>query len=115
MFDEEENLELFKPVMVEEMTRAIKSMKGDKSRGPDGWTVEFFVHFFDIFQEDLLNMIEESITMGTIHPHLNYTYITLIPKKTKTATFSNYRPISLCNLTYKIISKIIATRIKASL
>eukprot|EP00253_Pinus_taeda_P026199 PITA_26199 len=115
MFNEEDNLELFKVIMVEELTHAIKSMKENKSPGPNGWTMEFFVHFIDISQEDLLNMIEESRTKGTIHPHLNFTYITLIPKKMEVATYDDYCPISLCNLTYKIISNIITIRIKDSL
>lgn len=115
MFNEEENVELFKEVKEEELNQVIKSMKGDKSLGPDGWTVEFFAHFIDIFQEDLLQIVEESRKKGYIHPHLNSTYISFIPKKSEAETFTDYRPISLCNLTYKIISKIIENRLKVSL
>ena len=43
---------------------------------------------------------------------LNSTFITLIPKCDKPTSFSNYRPISLCNLAYKIISKLDAIRLK---
>lgn len=60
-------------------------------------------------------MVEESRINGYIHPHINSTYIALIPKKEMSTTFADYHPISLCNLIYKIISKTIATRIKEML
>lgn len=49
MFDEEANRGLFKPVSVEEIHDVLLSFHGDKNLGPDGWTVELFTHFFDLF------------------------------------------------------------------
>lgn len=43
---------------------------------------------------------------------LNQTYIALISKIAQATYVKDYRPISLCNTTYKVISKILATRIK---
>lgn len=43
---------------------------------------------------------------------INYTNIVLIPKATSAATFSHFRPISLCNVSYKLISKIITNRLR---
>jgi hypothetical protein len=57
-------------------------------------------------------MVEESRSQGSIVGGLNSTFLTLIPKANKPTTFEDYRPISLCNLCYKIISKIIANQIK---
>jgi hypothetical protein len=103
---------LYKPVDKEELKKVLSNLKVDKSPGPDGWTVEFFKHFFDLVGDDILEMIEESRTLGFIPGALNSTFITLIPKVNKPRLFGDFRPISLCNLCYKIISKVIANRIK---
>eukprot|EP00253_Pinus_taeda_P027284 PITA_27284 len=59
-------------------------------------------------------MIEDS-RMTLIHQHISSTLIALIPKKRDADTFHDFRPISLCNISFKIISKIIAKRIKGTL
>ena len=61
---------------------------------------------------DLLRVIEESMKSGKIPAIFNSTFIALIPKSDCPSTFDGYRPISLCNFSYKIIGKIISTRIK---
>lgn len=61
---------------------------------------------------DLLKVVEESWREGYIHPPLNSTFIALIPKKDLLDKFDYFRPISLCNCLYKIISKIIVKRLK---
>ena len=57
-------------------------------------------------------MVEESRTNGRMHDEFNSTFITLIPKSDFPQTYNDYRPISLCNCIYNIISKIIANQIK---
>jgi hypothetical protein len=74
--------------------------------------VEFFAHFFYLISEDLLALVESIRTGGRMAGNLNSTFLALIPKSNKPQTFGDYRPISLCNLVYKLISKVIANRIK---
>jgi hypothetical protein len=57
-------------------------------------------------------MIEDTRTSGRIPKILNSTFLALIPKTDNPETLDNFRPISLCNCTYKIVSKVIARRIK---
>jgi hypothetical protein len=94
---------MFKPVTLEELKDVLFLFKKDKSPGPDGWTVEFFTYFFDLVGEDLLGMVEESRRLGIVSGGLNATFLTLIPKANKPSTFDDFRPISLCNLCYKVI------------
>ena len=100
------------PVTMEELESTIKWFQKEKSPGPDGWTIEFYIAFFDTIGGDILKVVEESRTSGRLYDAINSTFIALIPKSDSPSSFDDFRPISLCNVLYKIISKIIANRIK---
>jgi len=51
MYDEDSNATLYQKVTEEELHEVLKSFKGDKSQGPDGWTMKLFTHFFDLFKK----------------------------------------------------------------
>jgi hypothetical protein len=112
MIDEENSRVLFKTVTMEEMKAVLFHFKKEKSLGPDGWTAKFFTFFLDLVREDLLAMVKDSRLLGPITGGLNSTFLTMIPKANKPTSFEDFHPISLCNLCYKIISKIIANQIK---
>eukprot|EP00253_Pinus_taeda_P029580 PITA_29580 len=105
------NEDLTAPVSKDEVEAAMKSMGKDKSPGPDGWTVELFLHFFYLIGSKLADVVEESRMRGEIYKPFNATFIALIPKKDAPKSFEDFRPISLCNCIYKIIAKVIATRL----
>jgi hypothetical protein len=105
-------MSLDNPCTLQEILAALKSFSLDKSPGPDGWTVEFYLHFFDLVGKDLQELVEDSRLQGKITGAINSTFITLILKANHPTSFGDYRPIALCNLCYKLISKIIANRIK---
>ena len=65
--------------------------------------------------EELVNAVEQARLNGRVTGAWNSTFLTLIPKCEKPLTFDDFRPISLCNLVYKIISKIAAIRLKTIL
>lgn len=115
MFDERANEEFLKPITEEELLETIKNFKKEKSPGPDGWPIEFFSHFYELFKNDMLRMVEASRISGNVNSALSATFLVLIPKKDKSSSFLDYRPIALCNSLYKIISKIIADRMKVVL
>lgn len=96
----------------EEIKSAIFAMHSDKSPGPDGFSPGFFKNCWDIIGEDFYNAIEEFFRTGKILREINATFITLIPKTINASKVGDFRPISLCNVVYKTITKIMANRIK---
>ena len=99
-------------ISLSEIDNVLKGFKKDKSLGPDGWPVEFYLHFFDLIGLDIVRAVEQSRNEGRVLGSLNATFITLIPKSDKPSSFSDFRPISLYNLVYKVISKLTVVRLK---
>jgi mannosylglycoprotein endo-beta-mannosidase len=95
---------------MEEVLEVLRGFTKDKSLGPNGWTVELFLHFFNLVASDLLEAVEESHLYGVVNRSLNSMFIALIPKVNGPTTFGE--SLALCNLCYKIITKIIAKHIK---
>ena len=102
-------------VSIGEIEGALTTFKKDKTHGLNGCPMEFFLEFFDLMGGDLLNAVECSRLSGRVTPSLNSTFLALIPKKDKPVSFVYFRPISLCNLVYKLITKIIALGLKPHL
>ena len=72
-------------------------MKEGTSPGPDGFTINFFHHFWEIIKIDVWNIVEQSRLSGCILPTLNATFLTLIPKSEGADSPNKFHPISLCN------------------
>ena len=89
----------------------LKNFSKVKSPGPNGWIVDLFLHFFYLIGKDLVDSMEESRKQGYVPGNLNCTFVFVIPKKDRLEKFNDYMPISLCNLIYKVIKKVISNRI----
>jgi hypothetical protein len=59
------------PCTKEEVLVVLKSFSKDKIPRPDGWTVEFFLHYFDLLGDELVELVEDSRTNGTVIRSLN--------------------------------------------
>ena len=109
---EEENEELIKFVTLQEIKSILTLSKNDKSPGPDGLPIVVYRALFYVMGLDLLRVIEDSRKSGKIPAVFNTTFLVLIPKINLPTCFEDFKPIALCNFCYKIIGKIISTRIR---
>jgi hypothetical protein len=76
----EDALLLDRPCTLQKVSDALKYFSKDKSPGPNGWTVEFYLHFFDLVGPELLELVEDTRIKGKVIGALNSTFLTLIPK-----------------------------------
>lgn len=112
---EAERSMLTKPVTEEEIREVLFHMPSNKSPGPDGFTPGFFKTSWSVIAKDFTVAVQSFFSKGFLPKGLNSTILALIPKKDSATEMKDYRPISCCNVLYKIISKIIANRLKATL
>ena len=75
----------------------------------------FYQKFWHIVGNDVSSVVLDFLNFGNMIPEINYTYIVLIPKVKSPEKMIDFRPISLCNVIYKIISKVLANRLKTIL
>lgn len=87
-------------------------MESEKAPGPNGFTIHFYKLCWNIIKVDLQKMIKGFIRKAKIGGGTNSTYLALIPKDSNPETFTRFKPISLCNGSYKILAKLLANRIK---
>ena len=90
-----------------EVKLALKQMHPQKAPGPDDMPPLFFQHFWSICGEVVTSTVLDFLNHGVSPPNFNKTHIVLIPKVKTPKKVTNYRPINLCNVVYKIASKAI--------
>jgi hypothetical protein len=97
---------------LEEIEQAIMDMPKGKYLGPNGFTMEFFHICRPIIKQNVWELGEDSCRFSNVLPALDATFLSLIPKEEKAEDPSKFRPISLWNVVYKTIIKVIANMIK---
>ncbi|KAK4389823.1 putative ribonuclease H protein [Sesamum angolense] len=108
----EMNRKLLEDYSAEEVKAALIQMFPFKSPGPDGMPPVFFQRFWNIVGNATTTTVLQLLNDHTFNPSLNFTHIVLIPKCQKPDTVAHFRPISLCNVIFKLASKTIANRLK---
>ena len=84
----------------------------DKSPGPDGLNFKFIKSFWHTMKSDILRFLDVFYANGRFPKGCNASFIALIPKKADPQALNDYRPISLIGCVYKIVSKMLANRLK---
>lgn len=101
------------PISMEEVKRALFDMHPFKAPGIDGLHAAFFQTFWEVTGDTLFHMIREFFCSGALDPSINRTLISLIPKVAVPQSLKDFRPISLCNTVYKVITKLVSNRLKS--
>jgi len=95
----------------DEIFQAVFSLNKDSVPCPDGFGSLLFQTFWNIIKHDVTKAVLQFFSTGWISPNYNSNNIILIPKTNNACSVSDYRPIAIANLKFKIISKIIADRL----
>lgn len=107
---------LEQPITIEELSNAVRSLQSGKSPGPDGYSAEFYKKLFPKIAPILSEMYNEAFVNGNLPQTLNLATISLILKKNQDPLdCASYRPISLLNVDYKILAKLLAIRLESVL
>ncbi|XP_054801608.1 uncharacterized protein LOC129305663 [Prosopis cineraria] len=99
----------------EEIKNALFSMGPLKSPGPDGLNALFFQSQWKFIGNSVINMVQCIFNNPSLVHKINGMLLILIPKKERPESIHDFRPISLCNVIYKVVTKVIANRVKSLL
>lgn len=108
----EENKDLISNVTEEEVKAATFSMHPDKSPDPDGLNPTFFQVFWSVVGGEVIRFCKNYMRTGELSVGVNKTLVCLIPKVKVPTSMSEVRPISLCNVLIRILSKFLSNRLK---
>ena len=115
ILDEASHASLLAPVTDLEIKNAIFAIDDDKAPGPDGFSSCFFKKAWNVIGGDFCAAVRDFFVSGALLKQINHSIITLIPKSANTTSASDFRPISCCNVIYKVIAKILAMRLSHAL
>lgn len=109
---EEDNGVLYRVPLEDKINLAVDNLGPLKAPGLDDMSALFFQHYWSIVECDLGAMVQHFFRHVFLLKQLNHTFLVLIPKVEHPSKIKQYRPISLCNVAYKVILKILTNRLK---
>ena len=109
-----QNQILSKRVIVQEMKKALFSIGRTKALGEDGMPTIFFQKNWDIMGRNVCDFVKETFLYRKLKD-VNKTFLVFISKIEKLTFINHFKPISLCNVVYKCVMKILVNRLKPML
>jgi len=106
---------LLAPISNEAIKETLFSIGIDKAPGPDSYSSLFFKKSWDIVNADFYATVQDFFSSRQILKHINHSIVALVPKSANVNSANVFRPISCCNVIYKVISKILAGRLSHAL
>jgi exonuclease III len=100
------------PLSISELSQAVKAMKVGRAPGPDGIILEFYKIYWDLICKDYMNMLRQSFQAGRLHPGMTQGFIFLLHKGGERLKLTNWRPITLLNISYKVLAKALQLRLQ---
>ena len=110
--DGRQNDELIRPFSVDEIREAVFQISATKSPCPNGFTTVFFQDHWEVVGDDIIRMVQAFHHSRRLLKKINHTHIVLIPKVKAPRQMTELRLISLCNVVYKVIAKLLTKRLK---
>ncbi|XP_073120503.1 uncharacterized protein [Henckelia pumila] len=110
---EEENHSFAAAPSLEEVRAVVFSIPRDSVAGPDEFSSVFFQSCWDFVQHDVMDAVLDFFRGSLMPQGFTATTITLIPKVEGAQAWTDFRPISLCNVSNKIISKLLYSRLRS--
>ncbi|KAL0311141.1 UNVERIFIED_CONTAM: hypothetical protein Sangu_2408800 [Sesamum angustifolium] len=107
--------ELCKPPTLDDLKEVVFNINKNSVVGPDGFSSAFYQSCWSFIANDLIDATRDFFGGTPIRRSFTTTTITLIPKTDSPQTWSDFKPISLCNVTNKILSKHMYNKISALL
>lgn len=95
-----------------EIQGALLELPNDKVSGPDRFTKDFSVAAWPVIGRDFVVAVQSFFLFGFMPSGVNATILSLIPKTPTAQEMKDYRPIACCNFLYKVISKVLANKLK---
>lgn len=96
----------------QEVLKALMQLGPNKSPGPDGFNAKTIQDNWNYFGPAVMNEVLEIFRTGHMSSQVARSNLVLVPKIEKATEVTHFRPISVCNVIYKLISKIISIRIR---
>ena len=112
---EDERVSLEREFSKEEVTQVLMEMEGDKAPGLDSFTMAFFQKRWSVVEVDVMAVFEHFHKYLVFERSLNASFLSLIPKKNNAINVKDFRPISLVGSVYKLLSKVLANRLRVVL
>ncbi|KAL4367675.1 hypothetical protein GQ457_05G016460 [Hibiscus cannabinus] len=103
---------LEKPFCEEEVFAALLSLENSKAPGPDGFNMGFLKKIWSSLKAEVMDFFENFFKGNITDFSFNHSFIVLIPKSTNLVGIEEYRPISLVGCIYKLLSKVLAMRLR---
>lgn len=104
--------ELAENFTAEEVRDALFQMHPGEAPGPDGMSALFYQNIWEVVGENVVTTVLRYLNNEENLSEINHTYIILIPKNKICEVPADYRSISLCNMVYKVVAKVLANRLK---